>query len=189
MTEPEDFWAGSAFDGRWGGHASLRRPALPSDLASHEGRVDPLIIAFWRRYGWGPFGDGLLVAQPPAVLESLYRCWCLPPARVPVLRSAWGHLVTMEGERSYLLDPMHGEERALHCDGVTVLDALLVVDELLDADLLHAVYRAATARIGRAPGIDECLGFVPALRLGGRVDADTAEIGALGPTLDLLVQL
>lgn len=189
MTDADDFWTDSAFDRVWGAGGAPRRPAVAAEILPYADQVDPLIVAFWRRYGWGGFGDGLLVAQPPATLSTLYHAWRLPPARVPLLRSAWGHLVTVEGEHGYLLDPLHGEERPLGCDGVTVLDALLVVEDLLDADLLHTVYRDATARIGRAPGVDECLGFVPALRLGGRLDADTAQIGALAVTLDLLAQL
>ncbi|RVT48933.1 T6SS immunity protein Tdi1 domain-containing protein [Rubrivivax albus] len=188
MTDTDTFWAGSAFDRMWGA-GPVRRPAQDSELARHAARVDPLITAFWRRYGWGLLGSGLLVAQPPAELESLYGRWRLPAGRVPVLRSAWGHLLSVDGDASYLLDPLYGDERTLGCDGVTALDALLVVDALLDDDLLRPAFRDATVRIGRPPNIDECLGFVPALRLGGRPDAETAAIGALAATLDLLAQL
>ena len=151
--------------------------------------VDPLVIAFWTRFGWNRFGDGLLLSDDPSRLGSAYAPWRLPAGRVPILRSAWGHLLSVHGDRSFLLDPLHHEERELGCDGVTAIDALLTVDQLVEAELLHAPYVEAVARIGRAPNHMECLTFVPALALGGSAEPRNAEIRDLTLTLDLLSQI
>jgi hypothetical protein len=78
--------------------------------------------------------------------------------------------------------------RDLGCDAVTALDALLVTDDFLDQELLWGVYRAATQRIGRTPGVEECVAFVPALSLGGELHERHVEIRDLPTTLDLLAQ-
>jgi len=187
MTDSDTFWQGSAFTRYWGA-AESSEPALDSQIAPRGSQVDPLIAGFWRRFGWARFGSGFLVFDPPSALQPLYAAWNLPPSGVPLLRTAWGHLVLMQGESTSLLDPIYGELRDLGCDAVTVLDALLVTEEWLNQELLRDVYRAATQRIGRVPAAHECVTFVPALSLGGELHERHVQIRDLPTTLDLLAQ-
>jgi hypothetical protein len=187
MTDGDAFWQASAFEQRWHPDAP-GAPALDAQIGPYLAQVDPLIAAFWRRHGWTRFGSGFLVVEPPATLQRLYAAWRLAPSQLPLLRTAWGHLVLAEGDSSFLLDPIYGEVRDLGCDAVTVLDALLVTDDVLDAELLWDIYRDATARLGRTPGVDECVAFVPALSLGGERHERNVEIRDLPTTLDLLAQ-
>lgn len=189
MTEPESFWAGSAFEPRWAGSPGQRTPASAAEIRAITDQVDPLVAGFWQRYGWGPLAGGFLVLAPPAVLAARYAAWPLPDAAIPLLRSAWGHLFVMRGDRSWLLDPLYGGVHDMGCDAVNVLDALLVSPGFLRDTLLLDLYTAATARIGRTPGPEEVACFIPALALGGERHARQVELRPLAATLDLLAQL
>ena len=187
MTDADTFWHGSAFTRHWGA-ADTGEAAPDAEIAPYLPQVDPLIAAFWRRFGWASFGAGFLVVDRPSALLQLYATWQLPPHGVPLLRTAWGHLFLMRGESTFMLDPLYGGVRDLGCDAVTVLDALLVTEDWLNQELLCDVYRAATRRIGRTPAAQECVTFVPALSLGGELHERHVEIRDLATTLDFLAQ-
>jgi hypothetical protein len=188
MTEDSAFWEGSAFLRFWGqGEHGVQ--TSDAEIAPYVASVDPLIGEFWRRFGWAQFGAGFLVVDSPARLLQPYAAWPLPPSALPLLRTAWGHLLLVQGESSLMLDPIYGGVRDLGCDAVTVLDALLVTEDFLNQDLLWDVYRGATRRIGRAPSTQECVTFVPALALGGERHERHVQIRDLPTTLDLLAQI
>lgn len=189
-TEADLFWAGSAFHARWADARPQRRtPPTAADIEPFAHEVDPLVARFWQLYGWGPLTDGFLVLEPPALLATRHAAWPLPAGAVPLLRTAWGQLVLMNGSSSWLMDPLSGGVHDMGCDAVNVLDALLVVPDFLNATLLLDTYTAATLRIGRTPGAHELACFVPALALGGERHETHVELRDITATLDLLAQL
>jgi hypothetical protein len=193
MTEAELFWAGSAFQPRWADSRGQRMPATATataaDIKPFTQQVDPLVASFWQLYGWGQMAGGFLVLEPPATLVARYAAWPMPIEAVPLLRTAWGHLLLMRGSSSWLLDPLYGGIHDMGCDAVNVLDALLVSPSFLNDTLLLDIYTAATERIGRTPGPGEVACFVPALALGGERHERQVELRAMSVTLDLLAQL
>lgn len=189
MTEAELFWANSAFQPRWMDSRVHLTPATAADIEPFIQQVDPLVASFWQLYGWGQLADDFLVLEPPAVLVARYAAWPLPAGAVPLLRTAWGHLLLTRGSSSWLLDPLYGGVHDMGCDAVNVLDALLVSPAFLNNTLLLDIYIAATTRIGRTPGPVEVACFVPALALGGERHERQVELRAMTVTLDLLAQL
>jgi hypothetical protein len=183
MTDPNRFWAESAFRGRWGTGETLEGDA-PASAA-----VDPLLSAFWQLHGRSRFGEGFLVFDSPERLRRLVEHWAEPVPGVPFLRTAWGHVFVADGDAVTLIDPLLGQTHAMGCDAVTVIDALLVSDGFLDDSLDRGIYFEAIRRLGRSPGTEECTCYVPALALGGPHDADHVEIGDLQVTMDLLAQM
>lgn len=166
-----------------------RTTATAAEIEPFAQQVDPLIARFWQLYGWGPLTDGFLVLEPPALLAARYAAWPLPAGTLPLLRTAWGHLVLMRGSSSWLLDPLYGGVHDMGCDAVNVLDALLVSPSFLNETLLLDIYTAAIRRIGRTPGPQELACFVPALAFGGERHEGQVELREMTVTLDLLAQL
>lgn len=189
MTEAEAFWVGSAFHSRWIDAQRQPTAATASDIEPYAQHADPLIKGLWQLYGWGPLAGGFLALEPPNRLAQRYHAWALPAGAIPLVRTAWGHLVLIQGSSSWLLDPLYGGVHDMGCDAVNVLDALLVSPGFLNDRLLLDVYTAATSRIGRTPSLQEAACFVPALALGGERDQRQVELLDIAVTLDLLAQL
>lgn len=189
MTEAELFWAGSAFKPLWVDSRPQRTAATAADIEPFAQQVDPLVATFWQLYGWGPLREGFLVLEAPALLAARYGAWPMPAGSIPLLRTAWGHLVLMRSSNSWLLDPLYGGVHDMGCDAVNVLDALLGSPSFLNDELLFDIYTAAIRRIGRTPGPEELACFVPALALGGERHERQVELREMTVTLDLIAQL
>lgn len=178
------FWNDSGFRTRWG--VGKQHTPWQPEHTDHLS-LDPDLVELFQTDGWCSYGDGLLLTQPPRLLAQQAGRWLNSAEVFPLARSAWGHLITWDGEQSQLIDVQTGSQRVLGVDIVTVFDVILG-SKLLDRDLRTSLYKKVRRRLG-APEVDECYAFVPPLALGGGGEAESVNIVKFAPHLDLLYQV
>ncbi|CCH21244.1 GAD-like domain-containing protein [Micromonospora lupini] len=183
-------------------------PVHAGRLAQFTGVVPDLLLAYWRRYGFAGFGDGLFWLCDPDVWQPAVDAWtnglALPSEErwIAVSRSAFGDLQVWGQQTGSRLTITAQYGWVIHTDRTDSvltddgrndrLYALLMCQDRRSVDLHGADKQPLFDRILalRGPvGPDTIYGFVPALGLGGALRPDRAEI-VDGPVhLELLAGL
>lgn len=183
-------------------------PVSADRLAQFAGGVPDLLLAYWREYGFAGFGNGLFWLCDPEVWQPAVDAWThglvLPREErwIAVSRSAFGDLQVwgrQTGSRLAItaqygwVVPKDRLGRVMSDDGRNDrLYALLMCQDRRNVDLDGTDKKPLFDRILalRGPvGPDTIYGFVPALRLGGALRPDRAEIFDGPLHLKLLAEL
>jgi len=163
------------------------RPCDPSLAARFKGRLPEVLLALWRAHGLGSYGDGQLLLIDPDAYKPLLYGWLMrddadeDDSRLPIALTAFGRIIYYrklgEGEEDVSsLDP-HRSSGMVHAWSLRrFLDDYLCEPEAREALLEPALLQAARARLGPL-GEHELYYPVPALRLGGRWQAEQMDKG------------
>ncbi len=104
------------------------------------------------------------------------------------LRTAFGGLFYQRKADFFFYDPLYGDRVNLANDLEFILNVFLCDERSLSSTFLFPLYNAAINHTG-VPAEDECLGFFPALKLGGEKKIENLNIVKLEEHLYFLSQL
>lgn len=151
---------------------SLRKPAA-SQLEQYRGILPNALLEFWREYGFGNYGDGLLKVIDPAGYRNSLSRWLGGENlnRLPILMTAFGDLLyyrkLSETEDDVCLLDIH-YRRIITCSySFAGLFTDFVADDAVRAELLRAELFHEAAEAEGPLEENEIFFFAPALALGG----------------------
>ena len=177
---------------------------LPPQLSEH---AHPSLIAFWRKVGFGSFGNGFLVFFNPHDYESVLARWLQrdqpDPSLIPFARTAFGDIIYFRDLRE------KAKQHGLPADWKNASDVVFLsihyhrtemitwsMDEFFATALQQflkdnegSFYKLSSSLNTKQLGKGECYFFVPALALGGKVSKDSVKSGNCLVHQDILLQL
>jgi hypothetical protein len=161
--------------------------SIPADsIELFAPQVTDDIVGLWQR-GSGTFADGFLRVVDPAPLAPVLRAGLfLHDGAVPVFTTAFGDIVYWQESAMAVAIFRRGVITGVP-GGTALLERLLGDPSFFDARL-HAQLWPQAKKMHGIPDLDECLGFVPMLVLGGPERVDHLKRVKLLEHLDLLTQ-
>lgn len=144
-----------------------------------------------KQVGTSSYSNGLFRFVAPAEFRNYLSLFKLDPAEcLPFLKSAFGHLLFLQGEDYKLLDPIVNSIDALGepLDLRFAMNMLLSDREILESTFLIDVYEDVFPLLG-APAVDEMYAFVPAIGLGGSREAGNVRKVKMAAEMQILSQL
>ena len=170
------------------GPASNKQGAASDVVERYRSILPERLIQFWEQEGWASYANGFLWVTDPTALADVLEDWLEPPAEgLVIARTAMAHLFLWGDEAVYLLNPNKGRVDKL-TDNVDILFDTVLCEETVLQGLKKDVYDASVPRLGR-PDRDECFGYVPALTLNGKPEAEYLQRVKLREHLGILAQL
>lgn len=149
----------------------LRKPTA-EELAQFEDRLPAPWLEFWKAYGFGNYGDGMLkVIAPNDYMPNLYT-WLGKenPDRIPILMTAFGDMLyyrkLSETAADICLLDIHYRNTEVCAYSLEGLLRFLTVEDVMESMLRKTLFGQAMEQCGTLQP-DEIYGFVPALALGG----------------------
>jgi len=141
-----------------------------------EGMLPKPIVEFWKEYGFGEYGDGLIkVVDPRDYMNSLYS-WLGEQDfnKIPLVVTAFGDIFYFrklsDSENDVCLLDVHYRETVVCTDSYEEFFEGYILDEGIRKDVLREeLYKAAVEKLGKLAH-EEIFFFKPALCLGGGED-------------------
>lgn len=137
------------------------------------------------------YRNGFLTFLPPEDFQDIFAYWNLPTfSCYPFLKSAFGMIIFLHDGQYKLLDPIANEIILLAESGdLDFLLNFMLCDRTGLENTFHIHLYEQVFPIIEAPEPDECFAFLPAVRLGGILDASNIQKTKLKPQLAILSQL
>lgn len=166
-------------------------PSAPAKtIKKYTGILPDFLLEMWAEKGFHSYSNGFLWLVNPDDLEEVMQL-LLPdfPEAIPVLRTAMGHIIFLQDGAYRTFDPVDMDV-VKHGDFTLeeVMNFSITEDESLDEFYHRQFYEKAFKRLGPVT-YDECYGFVPAIALGGDLDAANLQKMKLKVYLQILSQL
>lgn len=165
--------------------------AGPVDPALHTYAAPDDLRALLTRAGTSSYSEGLLRFVVPSEFRDYLSLFRVDPKdSLPFLKSAFGHIVFLHGDRYRLLDPIVNSVDDLGdpLDLDFAMSMLLSDRDILESTFLIDVYEQAVPKLG-APGPDEMYTFVPAVGLGGDRDPEHVRRVRMAVEMPILAQI
>lgn len=169
-------------------------PLNPDTIDKYRETIPETLTAFWKNYGAGKYGDGIIEVVNPGDYLPALETWLgrEVPAYVPLCISAFGELfyyrkLSESDEDVCILDPHYRSINTCTWSLDEFFEEYLtdegIIEELLRKELFHS----SIAKLGEIkPG--EIFLFSPALCLGGAEEIQYVSKGRADVHLDLLFQ-
>lgn len=163
-------------------------------ISHYETKLPSFLIEMWKENGLSHFNDGFwLTVNPNDYSEIMSWFVSNPSDKIPVLRTAFGGLIYLDlkpqDEFTYFyLCPIKNQVIPLSDRLEDVFNSWLTTDFLYEPLMFYPVYHQARLRLPIVKP-DECYGFVPAIGLGGELNASNVTIQNLKAHLNLLSQI
>lgn len=157
-------------------------------IEKYQDQLPEGLIAFWKEYGFGSFGDGYLKVVNPDEFATILNESYSPVYQNPIVMFATGlsDLIIWENNYTILLDYRHGTSKVLE-SGLKYFFEDLADSSYIDSDLLGKNYLPAKKRLGNL-SFDESFGYVPLLGLGGPEKSENLEKVNLKVHISLIAQ-
>lgn len=149
------------------------------------------LVSLMERVGGRHCARGFWSFRRTSALSPYLATWGLVPDQcMPFLRSAFGHIVFLQGPDCRVLNPVFNtvDDLGLAADLGFVMDLLLCDRPALEASFLIDLYESSVERLG-IPGDDEIYALVPALRMGGSREASQLQRRPMAAEMQLLAQI
>jgi hypothetical protein len=149
----------------------------------YAGKVPAELMEFWRTYGCGNFGNGIIkIVDPSVYYPSIFRWWCAEDySRVPIAVTGFGDIFYLRNwpEGGYdisLLEAHYAKSNVITASLDDFFNRYLCDEQTRRVRLRAELFAAAQAKCGPID-VKECYFFVPALCLGGAEDIRFVEKG------------
>jgi hypothetical protein len=168
-------------------------PYAPIDeqtVARFAPTVPPEVVSAWREHGSGYVSDGYFrLVDPGRAAQSLEGTMNLPEGAAVLFTTALGDLVVHLGGR-YLVVKFRWGVIDVTPPGTSFAELVRLMDDPAARDLSFewSPYLEAARRTG-VPALDEVLGFVPMLALGGPPVAENLRRMGLWEHLAIIAQM
>lgn len=171
------------------GPAVQCRKADSKQTAPFTNLVPSELMQIWERDGFCGYANGFLWMVNPAELKQVLADW-LPgkPAKVPIVRTAFGDLIYWDKAGAHMLEVQRGNVHDIVDDVAVVFSYWLCDDDGLTHILKKPLFDKAYRELGPIRH-DECYAFKLALALGGDADVANLAIVKLREQLSILSQL
>jgi hypothetical protein len=173
------------------------QPASPALLGAYRRILPEALLQLWEQVGLGQYAGGLLTLVDPREYAPALQGWLmqdqLSPDRVPIALSAFGTIMYYRrlGEDASdvaYIDPHHSETGVLSWSLEHFFNQSLTDPGVRDSLLHEPLFVDCLERHGPLSA-GQMYTFVPALALGGKVDARHTEPADALVQLDFLLQL
>lgn len=171
------------------GPPSQCRKVSAASRAKYAGKLPDELLAEWEQFGWCAYSDGLLWTVNPDDYEDILPDWLDDADGAYVfLRTAFGGMYYWNGSEASYIDVLFGGVWPLFPTLEMNLDEMLCDDTYLDDVVRRREFEQALPRL-KPPAWNECYSFVPAIALGGAIDANNLERAKLREHLAILSQV
>ena len=151
-------------------------------LQYYEGILPKVLLEFWKEYGFGNYGNGLIkVINPLEYKENLYE-WLgkQDESKVPIMMSAFGELfyyrkLTEEDDDVSILD-IHYRRINVCAYSFKSFVGFISDEEVCEELLREALFNEAVDKLGKLKS-NEIFIFAPALSLGGSEEIEYVDKG------------
>ncbi len=177
---------------------SITEKADSAVVEHYRGHLPNALLELWRHSGFGTYSNGLIQIINPDVYKASLWKWLMRDkddyTRLPIALSAFGSIfyyrrLNNEGvEDVAFVDPHTSDSSVLSWSATDFFNGVLCDHSSINSVLDQALFNKVVPLKGElAP--NEMYYFVPALRLGGEMVADSTERGDALVHLDILLQL
>jgi len=152
-------------------------------------KLNSFLAEFLTEFKINSFSNGFLRTINDSSLNEIKSIWkWYDEYTVIFMRTAFGGLFYKRKSNFFYFDPLYGDIINLANDLNFILNVFLCDEQALSATFLFPLYKEVINRTG-IPNENECLGFIPALKIGGQKISKNLEIMKLKEHLCLLEQL
>ncbi len=173
--------------------------AVPDSVISrYRGTLPDFLLEIWANDGLSTHKDGFFRLVNPDDYHQLINSFILSDQQLQVvLSTAFGGMIfydpdnaspTAQGKHYSFFCPVFLQRTPLSNDLDAIMKGWLTTEEIYVPLMLYNLYTLARKRLPR-PTANECYGFVPAIALGGDLDAGQISLYKLKLHLDFLAQL
>lgn len=166
-------------------------PKVPATIKKKYTQSLPgFIIELWETYGFCSFGNGFIwMINPDDLAPILPKIEPRFKDAIAVLRTGMGIIFFKLKNEYFYFDPAYVRVFPLEDNPLENIMNYSISKKSSAAELyFKTLYDKALKRLGK-PGYDECFAFVPAIPMGGDLDADTLQKVKLKEHLLFLLQL
>lgn len=167
-------------------------------IKKYEGHFPRALLDLWKNSGLSSYNDGFLWFVDPEEYTSIISFFIQDADHLRVIiRTAFGGLIFMDTEASETqgsrkkynyLCPIYKEVTPLTNSFSALLNGWLTTEDIFGPIMLYGMYRMARERLSKPKAI-ESYGFIPAIALGGDLDAGHIEVFGVKEHLLFLSQL
>lgn len=150
----------------------------------YEDKLPKELLEFWKQYGFGNYGNGLLkVIEPSEYMDVFYPWLGIEEdfSKLPILMTGFGDIyyyrkLSQDDEDISILDIHHRNIDVCTYSLDDFFNGYIVDKEIYDEDLKVELFNESVKRKG-ALKEDEIFFFVPALVMGGSENAEFVDKG------------
>lgn len=165
-------------------------PVSEATLRKYTEKVPSFLTEIWKTDGYRSFGNGFFwLVNPDDLMAEMEQAAPGFEGLLPLLRTALGSVFFEHGGTCHAFDPVYLDVTTY--EGFSLADVMnysVTADKSLNEHYHHNLYEKARARLDPVT-YKECYGFVPAIALGGELDANNLQKMNLQVYLQILSQL
>lgn len=164
-------------------------------IAQYAGIAPESLITLWKEVGLGMFCDGLFRIINPEEFQFFadeYNSESFNKTVLPFMVTAFGDTFayvdnTIIGDYVMYINVRYGTEKILSNNIELLLNKCVFNKSILEAWFKVERYAEIKDKVG-LPQLDECLGYVPTLALGGTETDDNIQILKTAPYIEIIAQ-
>lgn len=173
----------------------IRQTVDDAFIAKYADVAPESLITLWKEAGLGMFCDGLFRIINPGKFQDFadeYNSDSFNKTVLPFMVTAFGDIFayvnnSIIGEYVIYINIRYGTEKILSNDITLLFNKCVFNKSILEAWFKVEHYAEIKDKVG-LPQLDECLGYVPALSLGGTETDKNIQILKTVPYIEIIAQ-